>query len=84
MPTSALLRRIITDGVADGSFRKVSAAMVGRAVLSLLSSMARWFKPTCEASRATAHQGTILPLLFSHHRSRERACVEGMFRCLRE
>lgn len=40
-----LLRRILADGVADGSFREVSAAMTGRAVLSLLSWMVRWFKP---------------------------------------
>lgn len=40
-----LLRRIIADGVADGSFREVGAAMTGRAVLSLLSWMVRWFKP---------------------------------------
>lgn len=40
-----LLRQIITEGVADGSFREVSAAMTGRAVLSLLSWMVRWFKP---------------------------------------
>jgi len=40
-----LLRRIIADGVADGTFRAVSAAMTGRAVLSLLSWMVRWFKP---------------------------------------
>lgn len=40
-----LLRQIIADGVADGSFRRVGAAMTGRAVLSLLSWMVRWFKP---------------------------------------
>ncbi|MFG1341052.1 TetR/AcrR family transcriptional regulator [Xanthobacter autotrophicus] len=40
-----LLRRILQAGVADGSFREVSAAMTGRAVLSLLSWMVRWFKP---------------------------------------
>ncbi len=40
-----LLRQIIADGVADGSFRPVGAAMTGRAVLSLLSWMVRWFRP---------------------------------------
>ncbi|MEP9353794.1 TetR/AcrR family transcriptional regulator [Xanthobacter sp. KR7-65] len=40
-----LLRRIIADGVADGSFRDAGAAMTGRAVLSLLSWMVRWFRP---------------------------------------
>ncbi|MFH3479646.1 TetR/AcrR family transcriptional regulator [Xanthobacter variabilis] len=40
-----LLREIIADGVADGSFRAVGEAMTGRAVLSLLSWMVRWFRP---------------------------------------
>lgn len=40
-----LLRRIIADGMADGSFRTVGTAMTGRAVLSLLSWMIRWFRP---------------------------------------
>lgn len=40
-----LLRQIIADGVADGSFRPVGEAMTGRAVLSLLSWMVRWFRP---------------------------------------
>lgn len=40
-----LLRRIVTDGIADGSFRPVDPATTGRAVLSLLSWMARWFRP---------------------------------------
>ncbi|MGH2342231.1 TetR/AcrR family transcriptional regulator [Segnochrobactraceae bacterium EtOH-i3] len=39
------LRAIIAGGVADGAFRPTEAAMVGRAVLSLLSWMARWFRP---------------------------------------
>lgn len=40
-----LLRKIIADGIADGSFRPVDVAMTGRAVLSLLSWMTRWFRP---------------------------------------
>ncbi len=39
------LRDIVAAGIADGTFRDVGAAMVGRAVLSLLSWMARWFRP---------------------------------------
>lgn len=39
------LRAIIADGIADGTFRTTDAAMVGRAVLSLLSWMVRWFRP---------------------------------------
>lgn len=45
-----LLRRIIADGIADGSFRPVDVAMTGRAVLSLLSWMTRWFRPTGKKS----------------------------------
>lgn len=40
-----LLRAIIAEGIADGSFRSADPATVGRAVLSLLSWMVRWFKP---------------------------------------
>ncbi|MGQ3676498.1 TetR/AcrR family transcriptional regulator [Xanthobacter sp. TB0139] len=40
-----LLRQIIADGVEDGSFRAVDKAATGRAVLSLLSWMVRWFRP---------------------------------------
>ncbi|MEP9351366.1 TetR/AcrR family transcriptional regulator [Xanthobacter sp. KR7-225] len=39
------LRAIIAQGVADGSFRAMDVAMTGRAVLSLLSWMARWYRP---------------------------------------
>lgn len=40
-----LLRRILADGIASGAFRPVDPAMAGRAVLSLLSWMVRWFDP---------------------------------------
>ncbi len=40
-----LLRGIIAAGIADGTFRTADPATVGRAVLSLLSWMVRWFKP---------------------------------------
>ncbi|MBB6307577.1 TetR/AcrR family transcriptional regulator [Xanthobacter tagetidis] len=40
-----LLRAIIAEGAADGSFRAMDVAMTGRAVLSLLSWMARWYRP---------------------------------------
>lgn len=39
-----LLRAVVADGVAAGLFREVDPAVVGRAVLSLLSWMARWFR----------------------------------------
>lgn len=48
-----LLRGIIAAGIADGSFRAADPATVGRAVLSLLSWMVRWFKPD---GRKTAEQ----------------------------
>lgn len=40
-----LLRAIVAEGVARGEFRAVDAAMTGRAVLSMLNWMARWFHP---------------------------------------
>ncbi len=40
-----LLRAIIADGVSQGHFRDVDPASAGRAVLSLLNWMARWFHP---------------------------------------
>lgn len=40
-----LLRNIIADGVADGSFREVNVHVTSRALLSMLNWMARWFKP---------------------------------------
>jgi AcrR family transcriptional regulator len=40
-----LLRGIIADGVARGDFRDVDPASAGRAVLSLLNWMARWYRP---------------------------------------
>jgi AcrR family transcriptional regulator len=39
-----LLRAIIADGVQQGQFRKVDPAMTGRAALSMLNWMARWFR----------------------------------------
>lgn len=39
------LRGIIEEGIASGEFRGVDPVTTGRAVLSLLSWMARWFKP---------------------------------------
>lgn len=45
-----LLREIIEEGVASGEFRDVNVVMTGRAVLSLLSWMVRWFRPGGGAS----------------------------------
>lgn len=41
----ARLRRIIAEGTKGGQFRDVDVATTGRAVLSMLNWMARWFKP---------------------------------------
>ena len=41
----ASLRRILQWGVEQGVFRPVDLALAGRAVLSLLNWMIRWFKP---------------------------------------
>jgi TetR/AcrR family transcriptional regulator, cholesterol catabolism regulator len=40
-----LLRGIIADGVQRGGFRDVDPASTGRAVLSMLNWMVRWFEP---------------------------------------
>jgi AcrR family transcriptional regulator len=40
-----MLRAIIDQGLADGVFVSSSPATVGRAVLSMLNWMVRWFKP---------------------------------------
>lgn len=44
------LRGIIEEGVSSGVFRNVDVVMTGRAVLSLLSWMVRWFKPDGKAT----------------------------------
>lgn len=46
------LREIIDRGVQDGSFREVDVATTGRAVLSMLNWMARWYKPGGPSSAA--------------------------------
>ena len=40
-----LLRDIVADGVASGEFRPLDVAAAGRAVLSMLNWMARWYQP---------------------------------------
>lgn len=40
-----LLRRILQDGVDQGVFRDMDISMAGRAVLSMLSWLARWYRP---------------------------------------
>ncbi|NMK47222.1 TetR/AcrR family transcriptional regulator [Achromobacter sp. Bel] len=39
------LRELIAQGVADGTFRTLDVAATGRAVLSMLNWMVRWYKP---------------------------------------
>jgi AcrR family transcriptional regulator len=51
-----LLRGIIAQGVAEGSFREVDPAWTGRAVLSMLNWMARWFQPGGEKTAAEVAQ----------------------------
>jgi AcrR family transcriptional regulator len=41
----SLLRAIIAEGVRQGDFRDVDPAATGRAVLSMLNWMVRWFRP---------------------------------------
>ena len=39
------LRKIIRDGIEAGEFRAVNPAVAGRAILSTLNWMGRWYKP---------------------------------------
>ena len=39
------LRKIIQDGIEAGEFRSVNPAVAGRAILSTLNWMGRWYKP---------------------------------------
>ncbi|WP_313624513.1 TetR/AcrR family transcriptional regulator [Achromobacter sp.] len=39
------LREVIAQGVAEGAFRPQDVAATGRAVLSMLNWMVRWYKP---------------------------------------
>jgi hypothetical protein len=39
------LRSLIADGVERGVFRDVDPVATGRAILSMLNWMARWYKP---------------------------------------
>ena len=39
------LREVIAQGVAEGAFRTVDVSATGRAVLSMLNWMVRWYKP---------------------------------------
>ena len=39
------LREVITQGVAEGAFRPLDVSATGRAVLSMLNWMVRWYKP---------------------------------------
>ncbi len=40
-----VLRGILRDGIREGQFREIDPIMAGRAILSVLNWMARWFKP---------------------------------------
>jgi len=42
----AVLRQILADGIESGDFGPVDVPVTGRAVLSMLNWMARWFKPS--------------------------------------
>jgi len=58
----AHLRRILADGVGDGSFKELDVATTGRAVLSMLNWMARWYKPdgTQRAAEIAEQYGELL------------------------
>lgn len=52
-----LLRDLLTRGVEQGAFRCVDSAASGRAVLSLLNWMVRWYKPGQQESAETIAAG---------------------------
>ncbi|UDG78295.1 TetR/AcrR family transcriptional regulator [Achromobacter sp. 77] len=52
-----LLRDVIAQGVADGAFRALDVAATGRAVLSMLNWMVRWYKPGQGDSAETIADG---------------------------
>ncbi|UAN01815.1 TetR/AcrR family transcriptional regulator [Achromobacter mucicolens] len=52
-----LLREVIAQGVADGAFRALDVAATGRAVLSMLNWMVRWYKPGQGDSAETIADG---------------------------
>ncbi|WP_086055865.1 TetR/AcrR family transcriptional regulator [Bordetella genomosp. 9] len=52
-----ILRRLIAEGVARGVFRDVDPAQTGRAILSMLNWMARWYKPGGEQDAEAVADG---------------------------
>jgi hypothetical protein len=58
----ARLRRIMSEGVKDGSFEKVDVATTGCAVLSMLNWMAPWHRPggSRTAARVATDCGNLL------------------------
>ncbi|WP_094852632.1 TetR/AcrR family transcriptional regulator [Bordetella genomosp. 10] len=52
-----LLRGLIADGVAQGVFRGIDPAGTGRAILSMLNWMARWYKPGQGQSAESVAEG---------------------------
>jgi AcrR family transcriptional regulator len=57
-----LLRSIVAEGMTRGQFRAMDPASTGRAVLSLLNWMARWFRPDGQrtASEVAREYGDLL------------------------
>jgi AcrR family transcriptional regulator len=67
-----LLREIIAEGVASGAFRPTDAVMTGRAVLSLLNWMVRWFRPeggSTAEELVIQYYNLLLGGLESHHQT---------------
>jgi AcrR family transcriptional regulator len=58
------LRELIADGIEHGVFRDIDPANTGRAILSMLNWMARWYKPGLGQS-AESVAGGYFDLLLS-------------------
>lgn len=73
----ARLRRILSEGVESGSFQQVDVATAGRAVLSMLNWMARWYKPG-GAQRAEEIAEGYAELLLMGLDARTASSAEGL------
>jgi AcrR family transcriptional regulator len=69
-----LLRTIVAEGVARGHFRAMDPASTGRAVLSMLNWMARWFRPNGQQTASEVAREYCDLLLFGLYGGR----LEGL------
>ena len=64
-----MLRDIIVCGIADGTFRPVDSVVTGRAILSMLNWMVRWYQrdePRSAQTFAAEYFDLLIPGLLLH------------------